>query len=104
LHTLPLQQPKGHAELHVHVPATQLVPAWHTFPHEPQLLLSLLITLMHVPPHFVYPPMQLNPQLVPLQVGVAFCGIGHVAQEVGPQLEVNMLLTHVPPQSWLMPD
>jgi hypothetical protein len=44
--------------------------------------------------------LQVKPQLVPSQVAVAFAGGEHATHDVVPQLAIDVLLTHAPPQSW----
>ena len=102
----PLQHPFGHETvLHTQLPDTHVVPDPQTCPQVPQLLLSPCV-LTHAPEaeQYVYPEMQLTPQLVPLQVGLPnelpFVGPGHAELHAVPQLVSPRLLSHVPPQLW----
>ena len=65
--------------------------------HEMVPQLDTLLLLEQLPEQLWKPVLQVNPQLVPSQVVVAFGREPHVVQSV-PQLETELLLTHAPLQ------
>jgi hypothetical protein len=77
---------------HLHWPEMHCANPGHWFPHAPQLLKSLLVS-MHVPPQSIWPLGQ--EQVPPWQVWPSMHGLPHL-----PQLLKSVLVsTHVPPQS-----
>jgi hypothetical protein len=76
----------------------------HAWPQLPQLELSF-DSLAHPPLQGLKGELQLNPQLVPSHVAVAFAGGVQGWQELGPMPQVltEVLLAQVPPQPWVPP-
>ncbi len=98
-----MQHPFGQdVVLQPHPPVTQVVPAPHTLPHSPQLLLSDCSST-HAVPHRVYGSLHAIPHAFPLHVAAPyappFVGPGHGALHAAPQLLSAVLLSQLPLQS-----
>ena len=95
-----LQAPSPHALVEhtgVAFGATQM------FPHAPQFATPFVVLVSQpsdaFPLQLANPALHVNPQLAPLQLGIAFAADGHAVQD-DPQVATSLDETHAPEHAW----
>jgi hypothetical protein len=86
----------------VHTPLWHVVPAAHAEPQPPQLALSVC-SFTHAPAQGLKPLLHAVPHEVPSHVADPLAGPAGQAEHDVPHVAVDVLLTHVPLQSCVLP-